>query len=69
MVNEGEVCIANIGPKARQFRLMTGVAQAGFGLVVLLVLLYFGVPWYWRLPLFFVFWSSALGFFQWRDKT
>ena len=64
-----QVCIANIGPKARQVRLQFGLVQLGMGLAVLVALLAIGAPWYWRAPLLLVFWGAASGFFQWRDKT
>ena len=38
-------------------------------LAVLGVLLAVHASLWWRLPLLFVFWGAAVGFFQWRDRT
>lgn len=65
----GEVCIANISPRERRKRLMVGVVQLIVGVVLLAALLYIDAPRWMRLVLFIVFWSSAVGFFQWSDKT
>ena len=62
------VC-ANIGPRERQKRLIIGgvgelAALAGVGILKLM-----GMPWWVSaitLPLFF---TAAIGFYQWRDKT
>jgi hypothetical protein len=65
----GEVCIANISPSERRKRLAFGAIQLAIGLGLLAVLLYIGAARWWRLGLLVVFWSAAVGFFQWRDKT
>lgn len=69
--NEGgeEVCIANISPLERQKRLRFGLTQFAITLVILAALLAFGVDRLWRLPLLFLFWAAAVGYFQARDKT
>ena len=69
--NEGgeEVCIANISPLQRQKRLRFGIIQFAIALAILGVMLAFGVDRLWRLPLLFLFWASAVGYFQARDKT
>jgi hypothetical protein len=64
-----EVCIANISPLERQKRLRFGITQFAITLVILGVMLAFGVDRLWRLPLLFLFWASAVGYFQARDKT
>ena len=64
-----EVCIANISPLERQKRLRFGIAQFAITLVILGVMLAFCVDRLWRLPLLFLFWASAVGYFQARDKT
>ncbi|HEX9332488.1 MAG TPA: hypothetical protein VF896_11395 [Anaerolineales bacterium] len=64
-----EVCIANISPLERQKRLRFGVTQFIIGLIILSALIAFGVDRLWRLPLLFMFWTSAIGYFQARDKT
>jgi hypothetical protein len=65
----GEVCIANISPIERQKRLKFGVQQFVVTLVILGALIVFGVNHFWRLPLLFLFWASAVGYFQAKDKT
>jgi hypothetical protein len=69
--NEGgeDVCIANISPLERQKRLRFGITQFAITLVVLGAMLAFGVDRLWRLPLLFLFWASAVGYFQAHDKT
>jgi hypothetical protein len=64
-----EACIANISPLERQKRLRFGITQFIISLVVLSVLIAFGADRLWRLPLLFLFWASAVGYFQARDKT
>lgn len=64
-----EVCIANISPKERKKRLDFAIKQFLFTVVILIPLIYFDINPLWRLPLFFMFASSAVTFFQWRDKT
>jgi hypothetical protein len=64
-----EICIANISPRERQLRLRFGVTQFVITLVILGALLAFDVNPLWRLPLVFMFWASAVGYFQARDKT
>ena len=66
---ETEVCIANISPKERKKRLNFAIQNLVFTLSILAVLLILDVNPLWRLPLFFMFASSASSFFQWRDKT
>ena len=64
-----EVCIANISPLERQKRLRFGIRQFIFTLVILAVLIVLHVNPLWRLPLLFLFWAAAVGYFQARDKT
>ena len=65
----GEVCIANISPKERQLRMRFGMVQFTISLVVLAVLVWLDVNPLWRLPLIFMFWAAAIGYFQAKDKT
>ncbi len=65
----GEVCIANISPAERQKRLRFGIQQFIVTLVILGVLILLHVNPLWRLPLLLMFWASAIGYFQARDKT
>lgn len=64
-----QVCIANISPLERRKRLRFGVTQFAISLVVLVLLIVFGANHLWRLPLLLLFWTSAIGYFQARDKT
>jgi len=65
----GEVCIANISPLERKKRLMFGISQLITTLVVLVILIFLHINPLWRLPLLFMFWAAAVGYFQARDKT
>lgn len=65
----GEVCIASISPIERQKRLKFGIQQFVITLVILGALIFFGINHFWRLPLLFLFWASAVGYFQAKDKT
>lgn len=65
----GEVCIANISPLERRKRLMFGVRQFIFTIVILGALILLHVNPLWRLPLLFMFWAAGTGYFQARDKT
>jgi hypothetical protein len=65
----GEVCIANISPLERQKRLAFGSRQLIFTLIILGILIALHVNPLWRLPLLFMFWAAAVGYFQARDKT
>jgi hypothetical protein len=64
-----EVCIANISPLERQKRLRFGITQFIIALVIFGGMLAFGVDRLWRLSLLFLFWASAVGYFQAHDKT
>jgi hypothetical protein len=43
--------------------------QAFLGFAVLAALIAFNWNRWWRLALYPIFWSAAVGFFQWRDET
>ena len=64
-----EVCIANISRLERQKRLRFGIQQFMITLFILGILIFFHVNPLWRLPLLLMFWASAVGYFQARDKT
>ena len=64
-----EACIANISPLERQKRLRFGIQQFIVTLLILGILLALDVNPLWRLPLLFMFWAAAIGYFQARDKT
>jgi hypothetical protein len=64
-----DICIANISPAERKKRLRFGITQLLVTLVVLALLIVLHVNSLWRLPLLFLFWAAAIGYFQARDKT
>ena len=64
-----EICIANISPLERQKRLRFGIQQFVLTLVLLAILIVLQLNPLWRLPLLLMFWASAVGYFQARDKT
>jgi hypothetical protein len=68
-VGTGEVCIANISPKERQFRKRFGVGLFIFTLVVLATLVLLHVDPFWRLLLFFMFSAAITSYIQALDKT
>lgn len=61
--------IANIGVGERRKRLLFGAAALGVGAIIAALLIAIDAPLVWRLPLIFLFYVGALGFFQSRDKT
>lgn len=66
---EHEVCIANIGPKERRRRFVSGLVGIGAGLVMAVVMVALHLHPLWRLLLFFPFAGGASGYFQAADKT
>ena len=64
-----EICIGNISPLERQKRLQFGIRQFLVTLTILGVLVALDVNPLWRLPLLFMFWAAATGYFQAKDKT
>ena len=64
-----QACVANIDTAGRRQRLVAGLVEVVIGLGILAALLAFHANPLWRLPLLFVFWGAAVGFFQWRDRT
>ena len=61
--------IANIGAGERRKRLAYGLAAFGAGVLIAVLLIVVQAPLRWRIPLIFLFYVGALGFFQSRDKT
>ena len=61
--------IANIGAGERRRRLVFGLAAFGAGVLIAVLLILIDAPVLWRIPLIFLFYVGALGFFQSRDKT
>jgi len=64
-----EVCIANISPRERQLRMRFGIVQFAVSLIILTVLVALDLDPLWRLPLIFMFWTAAIGYFEAKDKT
>jgi len=67
--DEANICVPNINTRQRRMRLAAGAIQLVISLALLGVLVATGAQRWWRLALFPMFWGSAVGFFQWRDKT
>ncbi len=65
----GQVCIANIGPRERRRRLMSGIVILALGVGIAAILVVTHISPLWRLPLFLLFYGGASGVFQWREKT
>jgi hypothetical protein len=65
----GTVCIANIGPRQRQKRLVIGIVSLAVSAGIAATLVWRGVAVGWRVALFLPLMSAAVGFFQWREKT
>jgi hypothetical protein len=68
-MNAAVSCIANIGPRERQKRLVFGVTALALSLVISAIFVIEGVRPVWRLTLFIPLFAGALGFFQARDRT
>lgn len=68
-MNDGEVCVMNIGPKQRKKRMRFGQVLLAISLAGLVGLIVSGAPATWRLALFLPFLLAATGYFQARDKT
>ncbi len=68
-MEENSFCIANIGPKERQKRLIFGIVSLAVGVVIGLVLLSSDVTAWARIVLFLPFFGGGVGVFQSREKT
>lgn len=66
---DGEICLPNISARERRRRLAAGFIQFFLSLVVLALLIASGADRWWRLALFPMVASAAVGYFQWRDQT
>lgn len=69
MTNSSAERIANIGAGERRKRLIFGIVAVVAGIVIAVLLVVVHAPLVWRIPLIFLFYVGALGFFQSRDKT
>ena len=65
----GEVCIANIGPRQRRLRLLGGIVGAVGTVGYLGVVIALSLPRPFLLAVFFPAWGAALGFLQYMEKT
>lgn len=68
-MTEGEICTPNIGVKNRQLRRNFGIVMLAVGAVIGVILLLYGVAWWWRLLLVIPFNMGMSGIFQAREKT
>ena len=68
-MNDGEVCVMNIGPRQRKKRMRFGQVLLAISLAGLVALIVAGAPTTWRLALVLPFLLAATGYFQARDKT
>lgn len=66
---EGEVCIANIGPRQRAMRMRFGVVTLLAAVVLAGGLAWVGVGMPWRGFVLLPFWAGAAGVFQAQEKT
>jgi hypothetical protein len=64
-----EVCVANIGPRARRLRALIGVVGFALALAATGALLALRVWWPARLATLLPFFVGTSGFFQAREKT
>jgi hypothetical protein len=64
-----EVCIANISPLERRKRMIFGIRQFLWTLLILGILIVLHVNPIWRLSLLLLFWAAGVGIFQALDKT
>ena len=65
----GQVCIANIGPRERRKRMVSGVVGIVAGLAVGALLVASGGERWTRLVLLLPFWMGGLGVFQAQGHT
>ena len=68
-MNEGEVCIANIGVKNQKMRRDFGLITLAIGVMIGVGLLLIDVPALMRLGLFLPFYMGFIGIFQAKEKT
>lgn len=66
---EAQVCIANIGPKQRRLRMVSGIASFSIAVIAFVLLEHFGASRWARLGLLLPLWSAAIGVLQAREKT
>jgi hypothetical protein len=64
-----EVCIANISPLEGRKRMIFGIRQFLWTLLILGILIVLQVNPIWRLSLLLLFWAAAVGIFQALEKT
>lgn len=69
MVEEGEVCAVNIGPKERQKRMTFGIIMLVVGDILAGLLLTSRANRFWRMGLVLPYMLAGYGIFQARAKT
>jgi hypothetical protein len=68
-MSSGEACIANIGPRQRQRRLVGGLVALAIAAALCAWLIVSDAPRWWRLLLVLPLFGAASGVLQWREKT
>lgn len=68
-MSSGEVCIANIGPRQGQRRLVGGLVALAIAAALCAWLLASDAPRWWRLLLVLPLFGAASGVLQYREKT
>ena len=68
-MDEGAICIPNIGVKNRQMRRNFGLVMVAIGVIAGLVMIVAGADFWIRAWLFLPFYLGAIGVFQAREKT
>lgn len=66
---QGEVCIANIGPRARRIRLGFGLLMSAVSVLWFLGAVFLPLPGIFALGIFVPAWMAALGILQHREST
>ena len=68
-MSDGYVCIANIGARQRQRRLVGGLVALAIAAALCAGLIVGDAPRWWRLLLVLPLFSAASGILQYREKT
>ena len=68
-MSNGEACIANIGPRQRQRRLVGGLVAGAIAAALCAWLIVTDAPRWWRLSLVLPLFGAASGVLQYREKT
>ena len=68
-MSSGDVCIANIGPRQRQRRLVFGLVALAIAAALCAWLIVEDAPRWWRLLVILPLFGAASGVLQYREKT